>query len=246
MTADAPDAEDLAYHRVKVDAFLDDLRAYLLAADHGTAGSWPELKYSDIHEAESIVDRLLMLKWGCDCDRDSPVKFMMWARRLGFMPFDMPLLQSPRDESVDAKEVRLLENIGRASCAVSAYAQQIGQAERQLTEIKRNRACVQAARQVWLVSYVGDEAWKAGLNGRDVPSSLHASAEEAQEFAKAQSLGTQNIAVRWAVPPTFADPGDTFKAYFDEVSRHFGQVLPLYTVLNKLGLRAAQPTEQNC
>jgi hypothetical protein len=224
-------------HEDSVDQYLAKVKNFLMAFDHGDA-SWPDIKDEELNESDSLIKELFQLKWGEDCDGDSPIKFNMLFRRTHHLVWDSPILNGAQDESNAMCEARLLGNLRNVGCAISSNSELLRQIQMTLDEIRRNKLCVQASFPVFLIEYEKNSQWNRGENAPDRPASLHLTENDANNFvAPDEFIQIGKIKKRWAIPDTYANADNDFAEYRHKVEKICNAVQPKFGVLEKLNIR---------
>lgn len=227
-------------HEAAVDAYLAKLKAVLMTPDHGD-GSWPDIPTERLHEMDGLVEEMLSLKWGEDCDGDKPVRFSMFYRRTHRLVWDSPLRLDRDGETAEAESRRLLGNLSSITGAIGSYNDELQHIEQRLDELARREACIAATFPVWQVRYSKPENWLASENKHDQPASLHLSEEAAAAFVPPAGFEKGKTVRRWAVPDTYASPTDNFAEYRAKVAGASEAVVPQFGVLEKLHLENRDP-----
>lgn len=229
-------------HETAVDAYLAKLKAVLMAPDHGDS-SWPAISMEQLHEMDGLVEDMLSLKWGEDCDGDKPVRFSMFYRRTHRLVWDSPLRLGRDGETTEAESRRLLGNLRSITGAISSYNQELQHIERRLDELSRLEACIAATFPVWQVRYSKPAAWLTSEHKHDQPASLHLSEEAAMAFVPPAGFEKGKTICRWAVPDTYASPTDNFAEYRAKVAAASESVVPQFGALEKLHLKNRDPRQ---
>lgn len=121
-------------HEIAVDAYLTKLKVVLMQPDHGD-GSWPDITTEQLREMDGLIEEMLTLKWGSDCDGDKPVRFSIIYRRTHYLLWNCPLINDCDGETAEEEKRRLLDNLRSITGAIGSYNEALRLISRRLNEL---------------------------------------------------------------------------------------------------------------
>ncbi len=215
---------NLVNHENQVDTYLKGLKTFLMSPDNDRA-DWPDISPEQLDQVYGLVNAMLELKWGSDCDGDMPLDFTVWYRRTQRMVWDIPISHRDHrsDETLEQEEARLIDNLRNVSGGLSAHTTELGLIHGQLDTIRRRKMAYAAAFPVWIVRHTKDDAWlKSYMN--DTPVSVYLTEDEANVAAHSKHVVMTRY---WAIPNIYKD----FKEHRAQVEAMCGKIVPLYGVV---------------
>lgn len=221
---------EVSAHNVEVDAFLEKLGAFLRAPNHADA-DWPLIPDDELQAGADLMYELVDLKWGRDCDDDSPIRLRLHEKRHYEDIWDGPLRRAPRaEEAPAAAQERMLSNIRIISGAMSACSHALDRTYNQLEEVRTTTARRSAAVPVYQVRY----EWEGEGDGVRFPCSLHLSEEDAAlaSFPGYKRLGGRHML---AVPGRSTSASVEYGEFRKELAEAFGQVCDRVDIARKVG-----------
>lgn len=121
-------------------ALYEQLQAFLAEPNYAKDDGWPNISDSEFQAFNTIVYEIARIKWGEDCDGDQPVKIRVVDRKREDDVVFLPLQHAPyHSNNLEEHLQTELSNIGRATCAIEAYAQRLRISERHLLWVNREQ-----------------------------------------------------------------------------------------------------------
>jgi hypothetical protein len=231
-------------HEDVVDAFLAKVKTFLMTPDHGD-GSWPDIPREELDTASELARSMMELKWSHDVDGDSPVSVRIWERRQVHLVCDWAFIQNPpRDEekeTADERQARFIRNIQTIQGASAACGEELRRVHIEMADIHAREMRRKAAFEIHVVEYASPESGDSKARSfKDDVVSLHASAEDAEQFVVKQAkkgLAMTRTIIMSATPGYQDSAVDKFAEYRAKVAAQYGKVVPRYDTRQALNLQ---------
>lgn len=209
-------------HESEVDAFLAELRAYLITPNPA-AQEWPEISDQELIQGQMLVGQLVDLKWGRDYAGHSPLKYQLLSRAHSRLLWDTPIRNEGSLSGNELERVQQ-ENLAICSSAIKAYAEKIAHLSLAMENGRRERVREAAAISIWV---------RTLTKGGQEFFSIHGDEESACNAEVPAEHLFKNCKERLIRPNIFASERDAFAEFRTWVHESYGKLFDDFDFQNK-------------